>query len=165
MWLIISLKARREKERETKTYVFLMLVRVVNTTRRGPKIQLPGGSEYSSVRHHGHSEAVVIGFWTLLLEFWSVFKSFRQIKNLVFYSKPQYSGFHKPKILWIPGLSLCYRQETQEVSLKPPVQFLEKISFARYSIKWKALSRLIYNQHELALIWNNFQAVMFKISN
>ena len=34
------------------------------------------------------------------------------------------------KILRIPGLSLCYRQETQEVSLKPPVQFLEKISFA-----------------------------------
>ena len=34
------------------------------------------------------------------------------------------------KILRIPGLCLCYRQETQEVSLKPPNQFLEKISFA-----------------------------------
>ena len=34
------------------------------------------------------------------------------------------------KILRSPGLCLCYRQETQEVSLKPPNQFLEKISFA-----------------------------------
>ena len=57
-----SESANGERERETKTYVFFMLVRVVNTTTRGPKIQLPGGSEYSSVRHHGHSEAIVIGF-------------------------------------------------------------------------------------------------------
>ena len=100
-WLFLWKRERRE--RETKTYVFFMLVRVVNTTTRGPKIQLPGGSEYSSVRHHGHSEAIVIGFWTLLNEFWSVFKSFRQIKNLVFYSKPQYSGFHKPKFYGFRG--------------------------------------------------------------
>ena len=81
-------------------------------------------------------------------------------------SRFQTSVFWIPqaKILWIPGLSLCYRQETQEVSLKPPVQFLEKISFAWYSVKLKALSRLIYNQHQFALIWNNRLAAMFKIS-
>lgn len=59
-----SAKGEREIERETKTYVFFMLVRVVNTTTRGPrpKTQLLGGPDYSSVRHHGHSEAIVIGF-------------------------------------------------------------------------------------------------------